>query len=357
MPRPTTPARVTLPFADWPEEDRNAWMQAFEPRGVFDEAPSSHHLSEVSRKQYMQGYGRWLRYLSLADPAMLSIPLADRPTPSRVKAWFDDFAHLSALSQWNEVNSLRAALLVVCPDRDFPWLGTIANKLRRNRPPGKPAAGKARDVRWLYKCGLAYMDQVSEEPEYRPLMGSSAYRDGLMIALLAACPLRLRSLAALTVTRHLRPIEDNYVITVFDEDLKTDGELTFKLPPSLVPYFELYLAHHRPRLLQGGDHEALWITYESTPMNRNSIGRRMERATLKILGERMSAPDFRASAATTFVENEPALSHLAPAILTHARGESTQNHYIVTNGSPAGETYAEILKSRMTALAQELGDS
>jgi integrase len=354
MPRPTIPSRVTLPFADWPKGDRLAWTKAFEPRGVFDEAPSSRHLSEVSRKQYLQGYGRWLKYLSLSEPTMLLMPPADRPTLSRVEAWLESFAHLPPLSQWNEVSFLRSALLIVCADRDFHWLRTIVNKMRRNLPSGKAAAGKARDARWLYESGLAYMDQVSEEPEYRPLMGSSAYRDGLMVALLAACPFRRRTLAALTVTRHLRPIEDNYVITVFEDNLKGRGEFSFKLPPSLVPYFETYLTHHRPRLLQGGDHEALWVTYEGTPMNRNSIGRRMEKATPKILGERMSAHAFRASAATTFVENNPALSHLAPAILTHASDESTEDYYIVTDGRPAIKTYAGVLKSRMTALAQEL---
>jgi predicted MFS family arabinose efflux permease len=42
--------------------------------------------------------------------------------------------------------------------------------------------------------------------------------------------------------------------------------MSFPLPASLVPHMARYLDHHRPWLLQGHAHDALWITREGLPM-------------------------------------------------------------------------------------------
>ena len=78
-----------------------------------------------------------------------------------------------------------------------------------------------------------------------------AYRDGLLLALLAACPLRRRSLALLEVGRHLVRHPDGYRLRLGPAETKNGTAYEAPLPASLAPWLDRYLDEVRPRLLGG----------------------------------------------------------------------------------------------------------
>jgi hypothetical protein len=67
------------------------------------------------------------------------------------------------------------------------------------------------------------------------------YRDGLLIALISAWPIRRRGIAALTVTRHLEFDAAGVNILLFPEDTKAKRAESFRVPEDLLPYLLHYL--------------------------------------------------------------------------------------------------------------------
>src|SRR5215467_5370269 len=82
------------------------------------------------------------------------------------------------------------ALHYLCPGEDWRWLVTATNRIKA-RAKAKPEQHHLVTSETLYKLGLKLMDGALDSG--RPLMSwrvHAAYRDGLIIAMLALIPLR-----------------------------------------------------------------------------------------------------------------------------------------------------------------------
>jgi integrase/recombinase XerD len=357
MVRPAPLIRCALPFEQWPAIDRDLCNMAFTPAGLFEEGGTGAQLRDVSKKGLIGAYGRWLRFLSLSDPNALRLPPERRVTEKRLRAWLEVLERLAPLSIWSYMHDLRQALAYMCLNAEFPLLRLVSNRLRRVAHPLVSPDLKARDTRVLYPMALAHMERAESEPEYRPLMGSSAFRDGFMIALTCVVPLRRRTIHELTINRHIDRREERISINLYEENLKTGPAWSFHIPGTLLPYLELYLDHHRPRLLQGNSHDALWITYEGLPLSLNGVGRRFDKATPKIFGERVMTHSFRHSAASTMAEHAPAAIGHIPGLLGHTSAQSHQRYYQKSLSIAAAVRQRDMLADRRRRLQAELAAS
>jgi integrase/recombinase XerD len=326
--------RRSLPLSEWPSGDRVLWAALFQPRRSLGDGPRP-RFNDRTRKKFEYAYGRWLQYLALRRPELLALSPGDRPELTVLEGWYDTLEGLAPLSVWSYFDSLAASLKLICPRHDWSQLREVVNRLRANANPLKSAEEKAYDADWLYGAGLAYMEKVDTAPEHRHLMGSSAYRDGLLVAFLAACPIRRRALSELTVSRHLVRTDEGYVVWEFREDVKCDDGSSFPVPPSLVPYLDRYLEFHRPRLLQGNHSEALWVTREGRALSYGGFGHRFEKATPKIVGARISMHSFRHSAATSLVAWDAKSASQVQHLLAQKSREIGEKHYIARNRSEA----------------------
>ena len=353
MARPAPLIRCALPFKEWPMADRELFLKAFEAAGLFDDGGSGAHLRQVTKDKLLRAYGRWLRFLVMTEPRALRQAPAARVTQKRLRAWRRVLEGLAPLSVWGYFDCLLETLRYMCPDQDVPILRLVTNRFRRGADPVVPPDMKARDTRTLSKMAIAYMDRAEREPEYRPLMGSSAFRDGLMVAMTALAPIRRRAISALTVSRHVDRHDTRIMITVYEEDQKTGSTWSFPLSLTLAPYFERYLDHHRPRLLQGNAHDALWITREGEPLSLNGVGRRFDKATPKIFGERIMTHSLRHSGASTMAEHAPESTGLIPGLMGHLSPQSHENSYQKSNSIGASGRHRDMLGDRRRRLAAE----
>ena len=98
------------------------------------------------------------------------------------------------------------------------------------------------------------MDEAAELPLSRK-QRDLHYRDGLLIALISAWPIRRRSVAALTITRHVEFDAAGVNILLFPEDTKAKRAESFRVPEDLLPYLLRYLKEIRPRLLGRRPHD------------------------------------------------------------------------------------------------------
>src|SRR5262249_40746778 len=82
------PARLHLPFAQWPELDKVLWGTALAAADPF-EPTTGGRLSAASRQRYFMGWRRFVGFLALCEPEALQLSPAERLCPDRIKG----FAH------------------------------------------------------------------------------------------------------------------------------------------------------------------------------------------------------------------------------------------------------------------------
>ena len=193
-----------LPVEEWPEADREAFRAAYEPGDLFDETggPGA-HLAEGTRRMIRTAYRRWLGFLKANHPDDLSMPPADRITPERVRAFID---HLSTETRASSVaiaaDNLYYAARLIAPTTDWAWLRSLKSRLAVPCP----ARGSLRSPGPPWRTldfGIELMDEALKLPITGHKQREIQYRDGLLLALLSLWPIRRRSIAALTVSRHL----------------------------------------------------------------------------------------------------------------------------------------------------------
>ena len=254
-----------LPIEDWPEADRAAFRIAYAPGDIFDESrgPGAHH-SEGWRRMILTTYRRWLGFLTEHHPADLSRPPVDRIAPQRIREFIDHIeAEVRPTTVAMAIAHLHCFAGLVAPTTDWRWLASIKARLAARATPEDRFDRLVPGWHTL-DLGMEMMDEAAGLPLSRK-QRDLHYRDGLLIALISAWLIRRRSIAALTVTRHLEFDAAGVNILLFPEDTKAKRAESFRVPEELLPYLLRYLKEIRPRLLGRRQHEGLWASCRSAP--------------------------------------------------------------------------------------------
>src|SRR5215213_7778564 len=127
--------KLMLPFADWPIEDRRRWQSAFRTGGLFDETGPGTRLAAATRQLRLESYGRFLGFLSGTHPKLLKLEPEARLYP-QILAEYVAWRRRSCgdISLAADLGSLRGTLKLICPDTDWSWLQSIANRIATAAP-------------------------------------------------------------------------------------------------------------------------------------------------------------------------------------------------------------------------------
>ena len=198
------------------------------------------------------------------------------------------------------------------------------------------------------------MDEAAELPLSRK-QRDLHYRDGLLIALISAWPIRRRSIAALTITRHVEFDAAGVNILLFPEDTKAKRAESFRVPEDLLPYLLRYLKEIRPRLLGRRPHEGLWASYKGCPLSACRIYDIVRAHITAKFGKAMGLHDFRRAAATFLATDAPELIGLIPGVLHHASHDIGEQHYNLARSVEASRRFAANLARTRARLRQAQG--
>jgi integrase len=193
------------------------------------------------------------------------------------------------------------------------------------------------------------MDEAAGLP-YAAKQRALHYRDGLLIALLSAWPIRRRSIAALTVNRHLEFDAAGLNILLFPEDTKSKRAESFRVPDELLPYLLRYLKEIRPCLLGRNAHDGLWPSNKGCPLTSGRIYDIVRGHIRTKFSKDMGLHDFRRSAATFIAADAPAKIGLVPGILQHASPEVSEQHYNLARSVDASRRFAAHLSNLRSRL-------
>jgi integrase len=174
-------------------------------------------------------------------------------------------------------------------------------------------------------------------------------RNGLMLALLALCPIRAKSFAELEIGTTFRQVSGRWWISLPGRTTKMRKPEERPVADWMNPYIELYLTEATTVLLgrsrQNG--RALWLSSRTNgPMTPADLGSLISRITLKTIGVNVSPRMFRTSCATTVADSAGDRPHLASALLAHSDPRITEEHYNRASSLNVANEYAEIIARR-----------
>ena len=230
----------------------------------------------------------------------------------------------------------------------------------------------------IVEAGLALIEEATDNPARTPLRRARQVRDGLMIALLALCPIRLKNFAALELQGSFRRIGTRWWIVLDRGETKSGRPDERRVARDLDAAIEAYLLVHRPVLaaaasessdiesLDSQDHPPdppnakthcddplakiagpLWLSSNTGErMNYCAVERAITESTRTTLGVAVSPHLFRSCAATAIYTHAGDNPNLASAVLQHTDRRVTEEHYNRASSAQAARQYAEILKSR-----------
>ncbi len=271
-----------------------------------------------SRRKIGKGYGRWLTWLDsrgLLDP---DAEPAERITPDRVRDYVAEIRTLNApYTVLARVQELNQAIRVMAPKRDWTWVRRIDNRVRHSAISVRNKRVRVVPANALLALGIELITTADDPESGTRLQRACRYRDGLMIALLAARPLRRCNFAAIALNRHLIREGDAYWLRFEGSETKTGEAIEATFPQVLVPRLETYLSEHRPSLLSrdgqwkrvarpsGQPDHGLWISARGFAMSEMAIYLRICAATGARFEKVINPHLFRDSAATSIAIEDP----------------------------------------------------
>jgi integrase len=195
----------------------------------------------------------------------------------------------------------------------------------------------------LVEAGLTLVAEAQTFAN-KDLARARGVRNGLMIALLALCPIRLKNFAALEIGHTFKEVHGSWWIALPSITTKSRRPDERRVPALLNACVELYLTRSRPLLIGSSPPtNALWISSRTgLRMTTKNLGTLISKITLETVGVDVSPHLFRTAAASTAATYGGRTPHLASALLNHIDPRVTEEHYNRASSVTASKIYARI---------------
>lgn len=334
----------SLAVSEWPEADRHAWDEACRPGSRLRPGGAASRLAEVSRDDFARRYGAFLGFLQRTNRLEQHAGAAAQVTVSNVEAYVVDLkVRVSSVTAWNCAYKLRRAAELLAPKADFFWLAEIEKDLALVMQPRSKFDRLVFTTR-LVEAGITLVAEA-ERFASDDLAHARGVRNGLMISLLALCPIRLKNFAALEIAGTFKDVHGRWWIVLPGDMTKSGRPDERAVPAWLNRSIDIYLNQSRPFLLGSEPRtNALWISSTTgRSMTTKNMGTLISKITLETLGVDVSPHLFRAAAASTAAMYGWNTPHLASALLNHTDPRVTEEHYNRASTVSAAATYARII--------------
>ncbi len=338
--------RLELAYDEWPQELQQLWQAAFKAGAFLDEAGPGAHLAPATRVALKAAFGRFLGFLTIQQRLLNRATPEQQVNPTVIVEYVQyRRPACSERAIATELHHLRLALRLVYPGVDWTWL-LAATKRIAARAKSRPQKHHLITSERLYALGFALMDEAMEAAGAVGAVSKACafdYRDGLMIALLSAIPVRRRTFAALRIGTQLVRSGKLWTLEVGAEHTKNRRELDFAISAQLSARIDLYLEKFRNSIPGADAHDGLWASNKSRAMDHGSIYDMVCRRTRKALGFSVNLHRFRHAAVTFWSIHDPRNVRGAKDLLGHASFATTEKHYIMAQSRMAGRALARIV--------------
>jgi integrase len=237
----------------------------------------------------------------------------------------------------------------MAPDQDWTWLKAMSRGLLRlAKPNPKPVipctSAELQDV------GLEVMkaaDRAAKPSldQRKPIPARLAiqHRNGLLIAVEALLPLRLRNVTLLELESSLRLIGAAWHICIPGSTTKNGDDIEAILPPEIGAALERHLAIYRSIFRKPGATKALWLSRNGRALSKVQLCAAFKKAVKAAAGIHISLHDVRDIAATAIAITRPEHVSVASDLLGHRDQKTTERVYILARGTEASRVMSSTI--------------
>jgi len=198
----------------------------------------------------------------------------------------------------------------------------------------------------LLALGLDLIKRGETAKELTDLRRARLVRDGLMIALLSLCPIRLRNLHSLRLEKQIRRIDGSWWIILESSETKSGRPDERPLPDLLTLHIDRWVARWRELFRHPGD--AFWSSTKGGAIAYTYVGTIITETTRRELGTAINPHLFRDCAVHTVADLAGDQMGIASALLSHTDPRVTEKHYNKGASIRAAERYQDIVRKLTT---------
>lgn len=337
------PSIRSLPIACWPEDDRRQWEAACRPSHRLHRGGAAGHLKQATRDDLAQRYGYFLDYIDRCGELDPAASAAAYVTLERVGAYLADLRarQLSSVTIHGSIYKLRRTAEILAPTHDFAWLREIEKDLDLDKQPA-PKHARIVDSDRIVAAALTLMEEAETASHRSELVRALAYRNGLMIALLALHPIRIGTFANLELGTTFRREGKDWWIVLPGEQTKSGRPDQRRVNRLLAQAVDRYVDHHCFAL--GAQGNRLWIGCGGRPLSYAAFWRIVTATTRETLGIPINPHLFRSCGASTsylYAGDQP---HLAAGLLQHTDPAVTESHYNRTSSASYARKFSALIE-------------
>jgi integrase len=304
----------------------------------------------VSQDDFARRYGAFLGFLQRVGRFDRDAAVEVQVTLPNVEAYIADLvSRVRSVTVYNCIYKLRRAAELLAPGEEFTWLAEIEKDRALLMEP------RSKFDRLVFTGRLvdAGLTRVTEAARFarNDLARARGVRNGLMIALLALCPIRLKNFAGLEIGLTLKEVQGSWWIALPSVSTKSRRPDERRVPALLNNPISIYLNESRPVLIgSSSPTNTLWISSTTgAEMTKKNLGTLISKITLETLGVEVSPHLFRTAAASTAAAYGSDTPHLASAVLNHTDPRVTEEDYNRATSASAAKIYAEMISGFVQA--------
>ena len=349
MARAVDPMRRALPLAEWPGQDKRAWLDAVAEGDILDGRGPAAHWATATKRTNIQHYGRWLGYLRWRGILDGEQAPANRVTPEVMRAYNQHLKDIVApRTRLSMLVGLKVMMQAMAPEQSWRWLQDVCNRVQRTAEPRTDKRARMRPSNEIYSAAMQELQALPSGP--LRLQEAISFRDAFMLALLAARPVRVRNLTSITLGRHLTMIGDRWLLTFPAEETKTHQPIEFFLPDTLMPWLDRYLSEVRQVFSGSATSRALWLTKDGPVRDPHFAYHRIVKLTRRLLGTPINPHLLRDCAASSLAMESADMARAAAPLLGHRHFSTTERYYIQANNLEASRRINDILANLKASL-------
>lgn len=333
----------SLPIAEWPSAERTAWETACRPGIRLKGGGTASHLRPVTQHTLAKRFGLFLDFVARSNKLVQEAEAGGHVTPELIEPYVEELKRrVSSVTVYGSIQKLRRFTQLTAPKRDLGWLIEIERELLSVMQP-KSKWGRIVLAEVTIEAALTLIAEAETAKKRPQLTKARMVRDGLMIALLAHYPIRIKNYAALSIGRSLVKIDKVWWIILTAAETKEKKTDERPIEDYLGDMIDKYIKIYRPILARGKDPgSALWLARDGQPMAQCSVGETITETTRATLGVPINPHMFRAAAVTSVAIHAGDKPHVGSALLHHTHPAVTQENYNRASCISAAKAYSKL---------------
>lgn len=330
-----------LKVGEWPERDRVAWNEACRPGVRLKRGGRAAHMSTATRTDLEGRFGGFLGFLDRTGRLQMDCSALDCIEPGIVEEYVAELqARVSSVTVYGSIYKLRRMAEILDPELDLRWLREIELDLQdqmRPAPKGPQVVNSDR----IFAAGIDLFRRAETDTFRTDLQRARLARDGLLIAFLAVCPIRLKNLAGLTIGKTIVREDDEWWLLLPDEDTKSRRLDHRVIPDVLAEWIDLYVETFKPIFPES--ETAMWPSLYGGPLSKARIYSLVSDTTKQTLGKAVAPHTFRHCVPYTIANIDGSRINLASSLLQHSDPRVTQKHYNLAHSVESSRTFGSIV--------------